>query len=27
VHGVDEVEDRMPSYQFEVMPPDVSHSS
>ncbi len=27
VHGVDEVEGRMPSYQFEVMPPDVSHSS
>ena len=27
VHGVDEVEGWMPSYQFEVMPPDVSHSS
>lgn len=26
VHGVDEVEGRMPSYQFELMPPDLSHS-
>jgi hypothetical protein len=26
VHGVDEVEGRMPSYQFELMLPDVSHS-
>jgi hypothetical protein len=26
VHGVDEVESRMPSYQFELMPPDLSHS-
>ena len=25
VHSVDEVEGRMPSYQFEVMPPDLSH--
>jgi hypothetical protein len=26
VHGVDEVEGRMPSNQFEPMPPDLSHS-
>ena len=26
VHGVDEVEGRMPSYQFELMPLDLSHS-
>jgi len=26
VHGVDEVEGRMPAYQFELMPPDLSHS-
>lgn len=26
VHGVDEVEGRMPAYQFEPMPPDLSHS-
>jgi hypothetical protein len=25
VHGVDEVEGRMPAYQFELMPPDLSH--
>jgi len=26
MHGVDEVEGRMPAYQFEVMPPELSHS-
>jgi hypothetical protein len=26
VHGVDEVEGRMPAYQFKLMPPDLSHS-
>jgi hypothetical protein len=25
VHGVDEVESRVPAYQFELMPPDLSH--
>ena len=27
VHGVDEVEGRMPSYQFELILPDLSHST
>ena len=25
-HGVDEVEGRMPAYQFELVPPELSHS-